>query len=124
MPGKNTTAYWEHWKIMSMKCFITLAPRGINYKTLSICNVWRMYIIYSRLVLLLLLVTFTGLDKHTSLPQNLHYSHQVSQLNEKIMADTKPSCQTSQKPVGQTLLANILSHLSRGPLLKGKAQYS
>jgi hypothetical protein len=124
MPGKNPTAFCEHWKIMVVKCFITLAPRGINYKTLSICNVWKMHKIHCRLVLWLLLATFSGLEKYTSLPQNLHYSHQVSQLNEKIMADTKPSCQTSQKPVGQTLLANILSHLSREPLLKGKAQYS
>jgi len=47
----------------------TSKAKDLYFKTFRICNVWSMDVLSSKVVFLFLSVTYTGLEKHTSLLQ-------------------------------------------------------
>jgi len=77
LPGTNALAYYKKIVNHGQESFITLAHRGLYYKILRIHNVRTVDRFLGKLVALSLLVTFTGVDKHTGLLCNpsicVHY---------------------------------------------------
>jgi hypothetical protein len=68
MAEANTIAYYNTATITELKCFIDQTPGAC---TLQVPNERKRDTLHSKLSSLLLSVTLTGSDKHSSLPHNL-----------------------------------------------------
>jgi hypothetical protein len=68
MAAVNTLAYYDTATITELICFIEQTPGSC---TLQVPNERKRDTLHSKLMSLLLSVTLTGSDKHSSLPHNL-----------------------------------------------------